>query len=479
MVVRRSEWKLVPIEEVYSGLYDGPHATPEPASEGPIFLGIKNITEDGKLDLSEIRHIAEEDFSNWTKRVLPLPGDIVFTYEATLNRYAMIPEGFRGCLGRRLALIRPNFKRIDTKFLFYYFFGEEWRETIANNIMSGSTVDRIPIISFPKFKVRVPPLPIQRTIASILSAYDDLIENNTRRIAILEEMAQMIYEEWFVKFRFPGHERVKMVESEMGMIPERWQVTTVENIATICRGKSYASENLVQTEEGLPFINLKCIVRDGGFREDGLKRYKGAYKETQTAKTGDIVMAVTDMTQERRIVARAARVPKNNTLTFVFSMDLVKIVPKEEQYRYYLYSMFRFSKFPDEVKQYANGANVLHLSPERIGEFAFPLPPVSLCIRFSEICAVIYEQCDLIRSRCSLLSITRDLLLPKLISGEIDVSSWSEDSAEEAAQELATSVIGSVGERQQHGGIARKVAEAGPIEPMEKDALEWHSLWEE
>ena len=73
------------------------------------------------------------------------------------------------------------------------------------------------------FEVRVPPLPTQRKIASILSAYDDLIENNTRRIAILEEMAQAIYREWFVNFRFPGHENVKLVDSPLGQIPEGWE----------------------------------------------------------------------------------------------------------------------------------------------------------------------------------------------------------------------------------------------------------------
>ncbi len=203
----RRDWKRVPIEEVYLGLYDGPHATPKPVSDGPVFLGIKNITEDGRIDLSDIRHIAEEDFSEWTRRVLPCRGDIVFSYEATLNRYAIIPRGFRGCLGRRLALIRPNPEEIDTQFLFYYFFSEDWRTTISKKILMGSTVDRIPLTNFPKFEISVPSLPTQHKIAAILSAYDDLIEKNTRRIAILEEMAQSLYREWFVESVFRGTKR--------------------------------------------------------------------------------------------------------------------------------------------------------------------------------------------------------------------------------------------------------------------------------
>ena len=211
----------------------------------PNILGIKNLTEDGKLELSEIRHIAEEDFPKWIKRVQPRPGDIIFTYEATLNRYAIIPEGFRGCLGRRLALIRPNPARVNTRFLFYYFFSEAWQRTISNNMILGSTVDRIPLISFPNFKVYAPPLPIQRKIAAILSTYDDLIENNTRRIALLEDIAQSLYQEWFVRFRFPGHEQVKMIESELGMIPEEWEVVKLGQVVELAYGKALKADNRV------------------------------------------------------------------------------------------------------------------------------------------------------------------------------------------------------------------------------------------
>jgi len=110
----------VPIEQVYQGLYDGPHATPKPSEDGPVFLGIGNITESGQLDLSSIRHIAEAEFQTWTRRVTPEAGDIVFTYEATLNRYAMIPRNFRGCLGRRLALIRMPPSSVYRNFLFLF-----------------------------------------------------------------------------------------------------------------------------------------------------------------------------------------------------------------------------------------------------------------------------------------------------------------------------------------------------------------------
>ena len=150
-------WRRAHIRDAYDGLYDGPHATPAPSIAGPIFLGIGNITETGQLDLGSVRHIAEEDFEKWTKRVTPEAGDIVFTYEATLNRYALIPSGFRGCLGRRLALVRARTKPGMNLYLFLYFLSERWRSLIASNTLSGATVDRVSLTRFPEFQIVLPP----------------------------------------------------------------------------------------------------------------------------------------------------------------------------------------------------------------------------------------------------------------------------------------------------------------------------------
>ena len=150
-------WKRVPIEEVYEGLYDGPHATPKPSESGAVFLGIGNVTETGGLDLSSVRRISEDEYPTWTRRVTPRAGDIVLTYEATLNRYAIIPPGFRGCLGRRLALIRTAATSAYRHYLYLYFFSTDWRDTIRRNTLSGATVDRIPLSKLPQFPVNLPP----------------------------------------------------------------------------------------------------------------------------------------------------------------------------------------------------------------------------------------------------------------------------------------------------------------------------------
>jgi len=318
---------------------------------------------------------------------------------------------------------------IDNEFLFQWLRANTY-EILGRVDEAGHGTTRIQTDRLLSLPISVPPLSIQRRIARILSAYDDLIENNQRRIRILEGMARSLYREWFAHFRYPGYESIPLVESPLGKIPQGWEVKNIGDVAVTFRGRSYRSVDLA-VEGGIPFLNLKCLDRDGGFRRSGLKRYIGDFKEAHLARKGDIVMAVTDMTQERRIIARAALVPSLNSEFGVFSMDLVRIEPKGEMQKSFLYSFFRYSSFADEVKQHANGANVLHLSPERITDFRFSVPPADLMERFVRFVAPSLEQMDVLQNQTTNLRCTRDLLLPRLMSGQIDVTT-TETLIEEA-----------------------------------------------
>ena len=127
------------------------------------------------------------------------------------------------------------------------------------------------------------------------------------------------------------------------------------------------------------------------------------------------------MTQERRVIARAARVPDIGEDFFVRSMDVVKLAPNPDVDKTYLYAMLRLSGFADEVKQHANGVNVLHLNPERIEGYQFALPPEKLRNEFGKIAEPNYRMCDVLEKQNANLRRTRDLLLPRLVSGEIEI----------------------------------------------------------
>jgi type I restriction enzyme S subunit len=402
--------KRVPIESLYSGLYDGPHATPKPSEVGPVFLGIGNITEDGKLDLTDLRHIAEEDYAQWTRRVTPRPGDIVFTYEATLNRYAIIPDGFRGCLGRRTALIRPNPAAVNPRFLFFYFFSHDWRKTIDQNILSGATVDRIPLTKFPTFPIRLPERPVQDRIASILSAYDDLIENNTRRIRILEEMAQMIYREWFVNFRFPGHENVKMVESELGPIPEGW------------KAKSVGSTSVNFDSKRKPLSSMERAKRPGPYPYYGAARifdfidgylFDGRY--LLLAEDGSVI------TDDRHPVLQLTdgKFWPNNHTHVLLGQSPVST--------YFLYLTMR----QVDISGYITGAAQPKITQANLNRIPVLVPSEDLLQAFDRNCTPLLDEVAVLHRKQKNLRTTRDFLLPKLISGEVSVEG-AEDTVLEA-----------------------------------------------
>ena len=256
----------------------------------------------------------------------------------------------------------------------------------------------------------------QEKIVEILSTYDDLIENNRRRIALLEETARLLYREWFVHLRFPGHEHVKITDG----IPDGWVHRPVSCLASIIRGRSYRSSELAD-EDGQPFINLKCMKRFGGFRTSGLKRFHGEHKERHVAAPGDIVIAVTDMTRDAMIVARAARVPKSVGENAIYSMDLVKVIPKREVEPAWLYGMLRFSGFSVAVREEATGATVLHLKPKHIENWKALVPPTVLRSLFAEQYSAILKQIDVLELQSQNCAETRDLLLPRLMKEEIAV----------------------------------------------------------
>jgi type I restriction enzyme S subunit len=322
---------------------------------------------------------------------------------------------------RTYVICSKNNQILSNRYLYYYLTKKLEK---LKNISTGAATKFLTLKILNELEVELPSIAQQNKIVSILSSYDILIQNNTLYVQLLKEMAQLIYREWFVHFRFPGYENVKMVDSSMGKIPEGWEVKHVGDISKIYRGKSYKSGELCE-DGGLPFINLKCIGRGGGFRIDGIKRYNGKYKDSQMVKTNDIVIAVTDMTQERRLVAHVARIPGIINNKAVISMDLVKIEPIAYIKKEYFYGMLRFSDFSNRVKNYANGANVLHLNPEKIEDFEFVLPPKDLRDKYSEIFYHICSLSDNLNLKNAILGKTRDLLLPKLVSGEINVSNLS------------------------------------------------------
>ena len=151
----------------FSEVYDGPHATPKTVDSGPIFLGISSL-QNGSINLAETRHVTDEDFVKWTRRVKPQENDIVFSYETKLGQAAIIPHGLSCCLGRRMGLVRVNPELIDPKFFLYEYLSPVFKKFLDSKTVHGATVDRIPLKEFPQFPFNYPSVDIQQRIINRL-----------------------------------------------------------------------------------------------------------------------------------------------------------------------------------------------------------------------------------------------------------------------------------------------------------------------
>jgi type I restriction enzyme, S subunit len=221
------KWPEVFIGQVAT-VFDGPHATPKTVESGPIFLGIGSLAG-GRINLGDTRHVTEEDFKKWTRRVLPMAGDIVFSYETRIGEAAMIPAGLRCCLGRRMGLVRCNKESLDPHFFLHTYLSPPFQEFLRGRTISGATVDRIALKEFPSFPIRLPPIELQRKIGTIFAALDEKIELNRRMNETLATVARTIFNECFVDF---GPSKAKMDGSAPYLSSDIWDLFPDEAIET-------------------------------------------------------------------------------------------------------------------------------------------------------------------------------------------------------------------------------------------------------
>ena len=363
---------------------------------GHLWVKSKELLDSGINNTEE--KITDEALNNSSAKYFPEHSVLIAMYGANVGQLGWLKNP--ATVNQAVCGLVIDPEKADWRYVFYALLQNRKNLTVQAR---GAAQQNLNQDLIKDFEIPFLPLENQHLVVGILSVYDDLIENNTRRIQILEQMAQAIYTEQFDSASQKKEKKVPLGE-----------------IIKIHRGKSYSSDELSENE-GIPFVNLKCLVRDGGFRKSGLKWFIGKYKNTQKVVAGDIVMAVTDMTQDRRIVARAARVPTLEGGFGVISMDLVKIEPKDGNDKDYIYSLLRWSGFSDEVKNHANGANVLHLIPDRITDYKTYVAPTDQQKEFGEKVRPLLNLIDKLELQDESLRKTRDLLLPKLVTGEIAV----------------------------------------------------------
>ncbi len=361
----------------------------------------------GRLILDNVNLVSEEIYNAWTKRAIPQADDLILAREAPIGNVAIIPNNLKVCLGQRTVLIRPSKNKIDPDYLLYLLLSDEIQGKILS-VSNGATVHHLNMKDIRNLELpELPALTTQRKISAILSNYDRLIENNTRRIEILEEMARSLYDEWFVKFRFPGYEQTKMVDSKLGLIPEGWEAFKLGDIAQEVR----RSVNPTQIDPETPYLGLEHLPR----KSIALSEW-GIASQVQSTKLifkrGEILFGKT-----RPYFHKVVIVPFDG----VCSSDAIVISAKASDYFPIVLACVSSEEFVNYATQTSQGTKMPRANWDVLIKYPVVVPPLPLLLCFNEFTQNVVEQIQNFVSRNRNLRQTRDLLLPKLISGEINV----------------------------------------------------------
>ena len=382
------------IQEVIETLIDYRGKTPKKTTSGVKLITAKVIKDGGILN-KQHEYIAEDTYDSWMRRGLPKQWDILITTEAPLGEVAQLRTSEKIALAQRVILLRGNPNLIDQGY-FFQALKSSFVKGELNARATGTTVLGIKQTELRLVRIPYYPLPIQHKIAGILSAYDDLIENNTRRIEILEEMARSIYREWFVKFRFPGHEQVQMVDSELGLIPEGWEVVCLGKLASFQTGK--LNSNAAKPNGVYPFFTCSQEI----FRTD-----------TYSFDTECVLLAGNNANGVFHIKYFKGKFDAYQRTYVIRSLNQYQVT------NYYLY--FAIKAQLEHLKSISTGSATKFLTLTILNNLNIIVSLPDIQDKFAKFIFVVFSEIELLQAKNANLRQTRDLLLPRLISGEIDV----------------------------------------------------------
>jgi len=331
------------------------------------------------------------------------PGTLCITIAANIAESAILK--IRACFPDSIVGFVADPEKTDVRFVKYAIDTMKLR---MQSISRGTTQDNLSLDKLLTFEIPTPPLPTQRKIAAILSAYDDLIENNARRIRLLEEMARLLYREWFVRFHFPGHASVRLVDSSLGPIPEGWEVKSLGDIAQEVRRGIKPDE----VERDTPYVGWEHLPR----KSIALSEWGTAQDATSTKlafREGEILFGKIRPYFHKVVVA---------PVDGICSTDTIVMVPKTPDYFPVVLACVSSEPFVEYASQTSQGTKMPRADWKVLAQYPVAIPPRDVLLRFSSIIQDSVAQIFNLIHRKRNLRCTRDLLLPRLVAGTMDVS---------------------------------------------------------
>lgn len=397
---------MTKLKNVCEFIVDCPHSTAKDEGIGYPLIRTPNIGK-GRFNLDSVHRVSKEVYQQRNLRATPQDNDLIFAREAPAGNVAIIKGGEKYCLGQRTVLIRPNPKFVSPDFLTYFLLAPQQQYGLLGTA-NGATVAHVNLPTIRELEINLPPLETQCRIADILSAYDDLIENNQKQIKLLEEAAQRLYKEWFVDLHFPGYEHTKIVDG----VPEGWKACCLDDVIEFDpkvhldknRMKQFVPMSALSTSSMVLDINeiSKTMSNSGSKFQNGdtlLARITPCLENGKTAFVHGIKAKEGAVGSTEYIVMRSKKL----------NPYMVYLLSRTNEFRQYAVNSMSGSDGRQRVKA------------DKLKALACLLPPAGLMYSFEQIASPMFEMVFSLNEQIFAAKQARDHLLPMLMKGEVEV----------------------------------------------------------
>lgn len=401
------------LNDLCVSITDCPHSTPKWTSEGKLVIRNQYI-KNGKLDLTNPSFTDEESFIKRRNRAKPSTGDIIITREAPMGEVCIVPGNLECCLGQRMVLLKVNDAVCDNRYLLYTLMSRTVQNQISWSNGTGTTVSNLRIPHLENIDIPFIPLNEQRSIAATLSCLDDKIELNNKINANLEAQAQAIFKSWFVDFE--PFQDGEFVDSKLGPIPKGWQVGSLADIGTIVGGSTPSKakeEYYALSEQGIPWITPKDLstnknkyiyhgevdITDIGYKNSSTRIMpEGSVLFSSRAPIGYIAIAANELCTNQ---------------------GFKSVVPNENIGTEFIYYTLKANL--ETIQNLGSGSTFKEVSGSVMKNVPVLIPSFTSIKEFSAIVSTLTAQQKVLESQSQTLVGLRDSLLPKLMSGEVEI----------------------------------------------------------
>lgn len=381
-------WEKVKLGDVCVSIADGDHLPPPKADCGIPFVTISNIISANQFDFTNTMFVPQEYYDSLDEKRKPKVNDILYSVVGSFGKPVFIKDDSPFVFQRHIAILRPDESKIYSRYLYYKMLSNDFY-MMADAVAVGAAQRTVSLTALRNMEINIPNKETQKRIADILSAYDDLIENNQKQIKLLEEAAQRLYKQWFIDLKFPGHETTKIVDG----LPEGWRKECVGNlIKKIDRTKQIEAKDY-RLEGKIPVI-------------DQSRNFIAGYTDDldSVVKEPSPVIVFGDHTRILKYIQFPFAKGADGTQLIVTNTECM---PQ---------SLFYCSLINVDLSNYHYARHFKYLKAEEI-----VVPNVQIAKKFDEIISVFFNQIQVCRNQMYFAQNSRDRLLPKLMSGEIEV----------------------------------------------------------